>query len=111
MHQLVQWMENPVPKDKMNDWLGCVPGGNAAGAVGATTTPAAVPEPAPAAPVPEAAPVAPVAPVVADVSPVPEVVAAQPKADGTAVPASSAQQRCTVFGALAATMTAAFILF
>lgn len=30
MHQLVQWMQNPVPKSKMGDWLGCVPGGKAA---------------------------------------------------------------------------------
>lgn len=44
MHQLVQWLENPVPLSKMNEWLGCVPGGNAAGAVGksgAVTTPVA----------------------------------------------------------------------
>ena len=34
MHQLVQWLQNPVPLSQMNDWLGCVPGGNAAGAVG-----------------------------------------------------------------------------
>lgn len=30
MHQLIQWMKNPVPKSKMGDWLGCVPGGKAA---------------------------------------------------------------------------------
>ena len=107
MHQLVQWMENPVPKDKMNDWLGCVPGGNAAGAIGATPAPAAaavVPE---AAPVPEVAPVVPAAPVVVEASPVPEVVPADVKVDPNAVPASSAQQlqRCS-FVALAATVIA-----
>ncbi len=31
MHQLVQWMQNPVPKDKIESWLGCsVAGGKAA---------------------------------------------------------------------------------
>lgn len=67
MHQLIQWMENPVPKDKMAAWLGCgVPGGNAAGAVGAVP------------PAPTPAPVATPAPAV------PAVVPAQPMADGPA---------------------------
>lgn len=58
MHQLVQWMENPVPLSQMNGWLGCVPGGNAAGAIGKSgaAVPAIVPQPVaiPPAVVPEA---------------------------------------------------------
>ena len=112
MHQLVQWMENPVSKDKMNDWLGCVPGGNAAGAIGAVPTPAPVPEVAPAAPVPEAAPVPSPVPAVPAVqaSPVPDVVPAQPKGDPAAVPASSGYQlQSTCLTALAA-LVAGFMM-
>lgn len=35
MRQLIQWIQNPVPKSQMNEWLGCVQGGRAAGAPGA----------------------------------------------------------------------------
>jgi peptidoglycan/xylan/chitin deacetylase (PgdA/CDA1 family) len=50
MHQLVQWLQNPVPLSQMNDWLGCVPGGNAAGAVGKSASIPVAPLPAVAAP-------------------------------------------------------------
>eukprot|EP00887_Chlorella_sp_A99_P008201 scaffold12.g8201.t1 len=31
IHQLIQWMQNPVPKDKMNDWFKCAAGGVVSG--------------------------------------------------------------------------------
>ena len=120
MHQLVQWMENPVPKSKMNDWLGCIPGGNAAGAVnaaaGAVSVPAPVPQAAPAAPVPEAAPVAPVAPVVEASPAAAAAVPAEPKVDPIAAPVASGatelqSSTSTIFGALAATVVAGFMQF
>ena len=59
MHQLIQWLENPVPLSQMDEWLGCVAGGNAAGAASKpkSTTPvtqtvqAVVPEPAAPGPI------------------------------------------------------------
>ncbi|KAL4539404.1 hypothetical protein Ndes2437B_g02218 [Nannochloris sp. 'desiccata'] len=118
MHQLVQWMENPVPKNKMNDWLGCVPGGNAAGAVGAgvaAPAPAPAPQAAPAAPVPEAKPVAPAAPLV-EALPAPTVVPAAARVDPNAVPAASSatqlqRSATTFFGAVAVTVVAGFMQF
>lgn len=75
MHQLVQWMQNPVPKDQVGAWLGCaVPGGNAAGAKAGATPAAAAPAPAtPAAPVAQ--------PTVVPATPTPEVLPAQTMSD------------------------------
>jgi len=56
MHQLVQWMQNPVPKDQVGAWLGCTPGGAAAGATGNGNAAAGTPPPLPA-PEPEPVPV------------------------------------------------------
>ena len=84
MHQLVQWMQNPVPISKMNEWLGCTTGGNAAGAINrksdaVQTAPVAVADQAVAlaAAIPE-----PVAPAVV---PEPVIVAAIPQPASAAV--------------------------
>jgi hypothetical protein len=46
MRQLIQWIQNPVPKSQMNEWLGCVQGGRAAGAPGAgPSNPTSTPSP------------------------------------------------------------------
>lgn len=86
MHQLVQWMQNPVPKDQVGAWLGCVPGGQAAGAkngVAAAIPPAAPVVPAPVAPVVPAAAVPQAAPIAPDttVPQSPAVIAAQAQVD------------------------------
>jgi hypothetical protein len=57
MHQLVQWIQRPVPISQMNAWLGCGPGGKAAGASAVITPPAPAPQP-----IPDATPAMPVAP-------------------------------------------------
>lgn len=57
MRQLIQWLQNPVPKDQMNSWLGCETGGKAAGTV---TAPVPLPAPVSAAPVPAEAVPAPI---------------------------------------------------
>ena len=104
MHQLIQWMENPVPKDKMGAWLGCgVPGGNAAGAVAATPTPAPAATPAPTT-VPAVLPVQPMADGPANVTAA--VVVALPPAVTTAAKGGAQQQ-----GFLAVILTMATTMF
>lgn len=104
MHQLIQWLQNPVPVSQMDEWLGCVSGGNAAGAVGKSkpSVPVVVPEPvAPQAAVPEPTLVA---PLTADIAIAPQTVAplatapaiisiAQPVAVPPTAPAAPAVQQ------------------
>lgn len=43
MHQLIQWIQDPVPISEMNEWLGCGPGGRAANANPPTADPVVAP--------------------------------------------------------------------
>lgn len=54
MRQLIEYMKAPVAKEQFGEWLGCLPGGQAAGAKSTTAAAAAAPTPAAAGPVAEA---------------------------------------------------------